>query len=848
MSLQSIDIFGFKSGAQKKNKKPFLFVDDAFQELQNAYCFRDEIKKREGLRLVGRLRRNLGPLLILVALDGSGSGEQFLITAFVPAAEFPTASIVPGSINVTDGTNTFKDPLANGIIVGTPSGSGTINYISGRLGLTGGLAGNPVNGSFSYYPGLPGMGIETREIIGINDEETIWFDTTYAYKNVGGNFQEYPGTVTWNSSNSDFFWSTNYRGSTPQARLFFVTNFKLDNGSPMRYTDGSTWTDFAPAVSSTQFLFSGRILIPYYGRLLALNCWEGVDRASSVNIFNRCRFSQIGNPIESTLPSPAIDLAWRSDLFGRGGFVDAPTNEEITSAIFFKNTLIVTFERSTWRLQYLGEYGLPFIWERISSDFGSESTFSTVLFDTGVLAVGDKAIVVSNGGNVERIDMDIPDQVYQFKNANNGTKRVQGIRDFKKEVVYWCYPDYPDEQVALGAQFYPNKTLLYNYRNNTFAFFRNNVTCFGNFQYQFDVSWDDLQVFWDDYSILWSGPDQVKMPLIVSLNQHGYAHFYGYNDISTSSNSTINANDQESLFIKDVIAGATVQLTIPDHNLLNDEFIYVTNLIYVNVTVAGSTTLNDKIYQISVIDKDTIQLFYWDVHENELVEDFIYTNVGTYFGGGSIALFPKLYIETKDFSPLKQQLGQNIKTSYIDFLFDASTPSPINVLMKMNTTLMAQGNIDIGNNNIETANGKTGYITNITQDSMTFLITVTSPNHGLLTGNEISLQDVNGMTQINGTLYTITFIDINTFSIAETSLFSAYTFGGFWTQQLQEYYTLSAEYAWHRFFSSCYGQFLSLILTYDDNQMSQISTHRQNFVLNALKIFYRPGGSNIFGK
>ena len=55
--MQTIDISGFNSGAQKKNKKPFLLVDDAFQQLQNAYVWREEVKKREGMQFIGRFRR-----------------------------------------------------------------------------------------------------------------------------------------------------------------------------------------------------------------------------------------------------------------------------------------------------------------------------------------------------------------------------------------------------------------------------------------------------------------------------------------------------------------------------------------------------------------------------------------------------------------------------------------------------------------------------------------------------------------------------------------------------------------------------------------------------------------------
>ena len=844
MSLQSIDISGFKSGVQK-NKKPFLLTQDAFVDLQNAYVWREEVKKREGMQLIGRYRR----VFETASIGNTGASPWTINTiysnyapAVVPEA---TAEIAPGSVIITiaAGPDIVFSDQGNGLLTSpTVGNSGYINYLTGDIVLTHTAgAGIATTATFAYFPTLPAMGIILREIIGINDEQTIWFDTKYAYIHTGADYQEYlPASgATWDGTNSDFFWGTNYRGSVAQDRLFFVTNFVLSAGSPMRYTDGTTWTTFAPAVSATQFLFSARILIPYYGRLLALNCCEGTTIGTSVNIFNRCRFSQIGSPVQAD--------AWQSDIFGKGGFIDAPVNEDIISATFYKNTLIVFFERSTWRLQYLGEYGLPFIWERISSDYGSESTFSTVLFDNGVLAVGDKAIVGSSGGDVQRIDLEIPDQVYRFKNKEDGPKRVHGIRDFKKEIVYWCYPDYPDFQ--LNTQFYPNKTLVYNYRNNTFAFFRNNVTCFGNFQYPADITWDRLDVFWDNYSVLWNGGEQENMPLISSGNQHGFAHYYGYPDVETGADSSIVAMDQESLSITNVTVGSTVILKILDHNLVDDEFIYVVGLNYIVTTspaTLGSTTLNDQIYMIKVVDKDNIILFMIDPETNEPYSNFIVTNVGNYMGGGVIALFPRMHIETKDFNPLKDAVGMNIKTSYVDFLFDVSSPSPINVLMKMNTTINAQGNLNIGNNNVETSNSKTGYITAITQDNP---CVITSKDHGLLNGSSISPQQIAGMVELNGNQYTTTFVSTDSFSInVDSTLFTTYVSGGFWEQTNQEYFTLSSDYTWHRFFSTCFGQYLSLILTYNNQQMSQLSTHQQNFVLNAMKIWYRPGGKNIFGK
>lgn len=836
--MQSIDISGFRSGVHK-NKKPFLFPEDAFINLENIYVWRDELKKREGLKLLGRFRREFDP----ASIGNTGASPWTINTIYsnyVPAVvPEATAEIEPGSVVITFGGITFTDQ-GNGLMTSpAPGNIGFINYLTGviRLTHTAG-AGVAATATFAYFPTLPAMGIQIREIAGINDERTLWFDTTYCYINNTGDFEEFiPGT-TWNSSNSDFFWGTNYRGSDASKRLFFVTNFIADANNPMRYTDGATWTDFVPDVSSTDSLFSARILIPYYGRLLALNTWEGPNLGGAANFFNRCRFSQIGSPIQSD--------AWRSDLFGKGGFIDAPINEDIISAIFYKNTLIVFFERSTWRLQYIGEYGIPFIWERISSDFGSESTFSPVLFDAGVLAVGDKAIIASSGGDVQRIDLDIPDTIYDFRNDEEGKKRVYGIRDFQKELVYWCYPDFDAFELDT-TQFYPNKTLLYNYRNNTWAFFRNSVTCFGTFQYTADITWDRDDIFWDSYDILWDPIEQTETPVIVSGNQQGFAHFYEHPNIESASESTISALDQESLSVTNVTVTTVVTLQIRDHNLSHNEIIYLTGLNYiVTATPAlGSTTLNDQIYMVSIVDKDNVILYLWDEESQEPYSNFTVTNVGTYVGGGVVALFPRLYAETKDFNPVKQA-GENIKTSFIDFLFDASAPSPINVKLKMNTTINTIGNVVVGNKNVETANSKTGFITNVTLSNP---CVITSKDHGLLTGDQIAPQDIVGTVELNGNNYTVTFLTTDTFSIdTDSTGFTAYVRGGSWEQTLQEFFTLSAEYAWHRFFATAFGQYLGLILTYNNDQMFEISTHRQNFVLNAIKIWYRSGGRNIFGK
>lgn len=72
---------------------------------------------------------------------------------------------------------------------------------------------------------------------------------------------------------------------------------------------------------------------------------------------------------------------------------------------------------------------------------------------------------------------------------------------------------------------------------------------------------------------------------------------------------------------------------------------------------------------------------------------------------------------------------------------------------------------------------ETGSITNATNASP---IVVTSANHGLTTGQRVTITGVGGNTAANGT-FTITKVNDNSFSLDGSTGNGAYTSGGTWT-------------------------------------------------------------------
>jgi hypothetical protein len=276
MSLKPFPIVGLVKG-QQTDVKPAMLPENAWQILENAYTFRERELKREGTQLLGILERQ-GISVAGLHLN-LNTGQS--VNLFSGLSLESTSSIVPGSINIvgsTDGT-TYTDPSANGVLLATGGTGvgGTINYATGLLTIVAG-GGQNITGTFSYFPHLPVMGTVQRELAALNAEQTLWFDETYAYNFNTNAFQEFiPGT-TWSGSDSDFFWPCNFRGALPTTRLLFVTNFKQTD--PIRYTDGATWTSFAPIIADVpqsaaqSKMFQARILIPYWGRLIALNTYK----------------------------------------------------------------------------------------------------------------------------------------------------------------------------------------------------------------------------------------------------------------------------------------------------------------------------------------------------------------------------------------------------------------------------------------------------------------------------------------------------------------------------------------------------------------------------------------------
>jgi hypothetical protein len=617
-------------------------MDNAFAQLNNAYTWRGSVRKRPGARVMNqavsaiqqqlftRLRIKIGTTNGAGGLGPTALPIQVAVgQAFSCGDQVYTVNLLPTNLTLSTGAG-----------VGTVTAGAPDTFT---------LVGGPLATDVFFYPSLPVMGLKTYDDVKVNDETLIAFDTRFAYEfaYATGWGRIAGGASTWAGTDADFFASENYQGIAQNVLLLFVTNNVVADA--MRYWNGvtATWTAFGSlATTSTDgvnWIETCKTLKQFKGRLLLFNVSENIpaNAPPSTRFINRIRFSAVGSAITGT--------AWRQDIAGLGGFLTIPVEEAINAVEVIKDRLIMFCENSTWELVYTNNQQEPFKVQQINVELGVESLNSIIPFDKQILGFGNVGIHACNGINVARIDELIPNEIFEVSNSNAGIDRVAGIRDYFIEVVYWAYQATSNNTGKNST--YPNKVLLYNYQNNTWATMDDSITAFGNYQLTQTIKWEDVSSPWDQLEGVWEDAAlQNRFRSVIAGNQEGFTFIF-------DSNITDNCL---SLQITNItVSSATATITAINHNLANDSYVYLFGIIQDPMIVGNmEDQLNDKIFQVSTVTNDTFT-----------VSTFITALTGTYLGGGVISRVSQIQIVTKQFN-FYNEPGMEMAVEHVDFLVD----------------------------------------------------------------------------------------------------------------------------------------------------------------------------------
>jgi len=638
--------------------KPWLLPESAFTRLENAYMHEGRVRKRFGELYSGAGWTTIGTEQLFSRLRIALSGGA---AVGITDANGDATGTVPGDTFEIGQIFSIGDEIFTVYQAGAPAdmlttGASTVLTYNTT---TGGYAfedATPLTQVY-FYPSQPVMGFTNFETNTLNDRPAIAFDTMFAYQYAGGFWTQIGPTAgsQFHGDDANFFQAATWRGATNDIILLFVTNFQASipaaaTDDPMWYYNGTPmtgWTAFSPVfIVGANFVRTARLILPFKDRLLLLNTIEN-DGGGGVGVNtahpNRCRFSHNGSPL-------AASAFYEPNQAGAtgGGWIDAPTKEEIIGAEFIKDRLVVYFERSTWEIAYTGNSVQPFVWQKINTELGSESQRSSVPFDKAILTIGTTGIHACSGANVIRIDNEIPDQIFEIRNDNDGPARVAGIRDYFTEMVYWTFPVSNSDNFA---ETYPNKVLVYNYKDGTWAVNDDSITAFGYFEQQTGTTWESTTATWEEANFSWSsGVIQPQFRKIIAGNQQGYV-FKVEPEVSTNAGV---------LQITNIAAGAGdyVTLDIVNHNLGVGDFIRLANC-------NGTTNLNNTIYQVIETAADEVTIEEPDA-------------VIAYTGGGTAERVSRIDILTKRYNPYNQQ-GMNISIDSVDFAVQKTTNGELTV-------------------------------------------------------------------------------------------------------------------------------------------------------------------------
>lgn len=639
MSLQPLLIAPFRTGLDT-DLQPWIAPIDSFTILDNVHVRHGFIEKRSGYRVFAQMsttdtalnisnisQANPGEVTTTVN-HGYSTNDRVYIAGVTGMTEVNNQIF---TITVT-GLNTFTIGIDT-TAFGAYAGAGTVGLIIPSTDRV--------------------MGI-WRYIQADNSKVTLAFNTTRAnkYDGVTNSFLPLDSAPIMSGGVYDYIWATNWQSTDVVNRLYF-TNGKAFDGTSLdgiRYYDasgtGNTTTLFTPNLNpgGTRILYGSKLLFVIKQRLVALNTFErDTGAGTTTNFPQRARWCQAQGPSN-----------WDDITAGGGGFVDAPTGDQILSAQALQDVIIVQFTNSVWTLRPVPDPALPFRWDKINDFRACDGKMATAGFDRYVAALGVRGITATDGVETQRIDDRIQDFTVDEVNVNEFQK-VFSARSFANRRWWTLFPR-NDATENDGA-------LIHDDESGAFSTYSINLNClgFGNFGQDFglndfiaannldfnllEVGEDTLQdYFWQENQETFLGGDISGTVFVLETDgddngtsiraemwsaawnpfkeegrecQMSYVDFFVDTDVNTSAtieffkdNDTAPYASQDIDFLPNLefvapVINATatnpVSINAPNHGLINGDIIFIYN-------VRGMTEVNGGPYTVTVTNSNNFTL------------------------------------------------------------------------------------------------------------------------------------------------------------------------------------------------------------------------------------------------
>lgn len=705
MSLQPMMIAPFQTGLDN-DLEPWIAPPDSFRIADNVHVRHGYIEKRNGYREFGQLQT----LDSTVNISGITQANPGVVTTAAPHG-YSTGNRV--YIAGVTGMTEVNDVVFTITVTGAATfelGVDTSGYGAYGGGGTVALIISDTDRVMGIYRRLQADGTRT----------TLAFNTTRANRYDGNSvFTPLDSAAIMSGSDTDYIWAVNWQSTDVINRLYF-TNGKVFDGTSLdgiRYYDGSgtgyTTTGFRPNLNAggTRILWGAQLLFVLKQRLIALNTFErDTGAGTTTNYQQRARWCQAQGPSN-----------WDDTTAGGGGFVDAPTGDQIVSGRPLQDQIIVFFTNSVWTLRPTSDPALPFRWDKLNDFRACDGKMASVGFDRYVTAIGVRGITATDGVETRRIDHRIEDFGDDEINFDEFGK-VFCERSYANLRWWTLYPELENDENS--------SALIYDDESGAYTTYTIALNClgFGNFDQDFGL---------DDFN--------AANDLDIALEDSGEETILDY----------FWQDNQEALLGGDI---------------------------------------NGKVYVLEVESSDN---------------------------GTAI----ELELESASWNPFKEQ-GKEAQMSYVDLYVDtdSKTTATIYFYKDDERSPYAQNTINFLPNL-----DYIGDVINITQANPA---QVNIANHGLSTGDEVFIYNVEGMDEINGGSYTVTVVSANFITLdgIDSSGFTAYTTGG--ALYKKEFYKTKT---WKRAYAGGIG--------YEHRLKIAASGIERPLRIHAFKPYFKPRGT-----
>lgn len=375
--------------------------------------------------------------------------------------------------------------------------------------------GNPVMGIMKWTNGTTGA----AQLVVATTENFYYYDSgtdTFTIATYDASFTGFTGNI------SNFVNWTNWQPYSGAASLLYMAN----NKDPITTYNGTTVAQTAIYVDSTQTITTALDVKVYKQRLLAIRPTLSSDGAQNQSIY----WCSVQNP-----------SAWRVDIAGEGGFLDAPTSDVIESAEFIRDSLVVNFSNSTWLFRYTGSDINPFRWDKLNDSKSTNAPYASISYDERATSIGKTGLTACDGVNVQRYDIPIISYYEnEFSMEYYQQTFAQRYDNLSQTWILYVSQDnkFPIvKSVAPGA----DKALIYNFVENTWATYTFPIplTCLGTYKLISGETWSSLTQAWEDTDIPWQSYDQKESIILLAGDTTG--HIYHMDDTTavTDNGTTI---------------------------------------------------------------------------------------------------------------------------------------------------------------------------------------------------------------------------------------------------------------------------------------------------------------------